>query len=73
MNISTTLAGYFILLLMVIVGFIAYRLARRKSDHPKLITILCVLLCLFPPMALLALVILALWRDKPVLQSSGLQ
>lgn len=73
MNISTTLAGYFILLLMVIVGFIAYRLARRKSDHPKLITILCVLLCLFPPMAVLALLILALWRDKPAPQPSRLQ
>lgn len=69
MNINSTLAGYFILLLMVIVGAIAYRLARRKSDHPKLITTLCVLLCLFPPMALLALLILALWRDKPVPQS----
>ncbi|MGY3904534.1 hypothetical protein ACW5XF_19030 [Aeromonas lusitana] len=69
MNINATLAGYVILLLMVIAGFIAYRLARRKIDHPKLIATLCALLCLFPPMALLALLILALWRDKPALQS----
>jgi len=31
-----------------------------------LVTVLCVLLCLVPPFALLALLILALWRDMPV-------
>ena len=66
MNINATLLGQFIALLMVIVGVLAWRLARRKSRHPVLVTFLCVLLCLAPPLALLALLILALWRDMPV-------
>lgn len=35
MNINATLLGQFIALLMVIVGLIAWRLARRKSEHPE--------------------------------------
>ncbi|MGY3857546.1 hypothetical protein [Aeromonas intestinalis] len=35
MNISSTLAAYFILLLMVIVGFIAYRLYRLSAGAPQ--------------------------------------
>lgn len=34
MNINATLLGQFIALLMVIVGLIAWRLARSKSEHP---------------------------------------
>ncbi|WP_192848987.1 hypothetical protein [Aeromonas veronii] len=41
MNINATLLGQFIALLMVIVGVIAWRLARRKSEHPALITLIC--------------------------------
>lgn len=66
MNINATLLGQFIALLMVIVGVLAWRLARRKSRHPVLITFLCVLLCLAPPFAILALLILALKQDLPV-------
>ena len=66
MTLNATLLGQFILLLMIGVGVMAYRLARRKSRHPVLVTVLCVLLCLFPPLALLALLVLALWRDMPV-------
>jgi ABC-type molybdate transport system permease subunit len=69
MSLNTTLFGQFIVLLMIIVGVVAYRLARRKSEHPALITSLCVLLSLFPPFAILALLILALRRDLPVAQS----
>ncbi|BCK64881.1 hypothetical protein KAM338_32110 [Aeromonas caviae] len=65
MNINATLLGQFIALLMVIVGVIAWRLARRKSRHPVLITFLCMLLCLAPPFAILALLILALKQDLP--------
>ncbi|MDM5091333.1 hypothetical protein OB947_20890 [Aeromonas bestiarum] len=65
MNINATLLGQFIALLMVIVGVLAWRLARRKSRHPVLITFLCVLLCLAPPFAILALLILALKQDLP--------
>ncbi|MFM4724930.1 hypothetical protein ACEUD7_17920 [Aeromonas veronii] len=61
MNINATLLGQFIALLMVIVGLIAWRLARRKSEHPALITLICSLLCLFPPFGLLAL-----WPAGPV-------
>ncbi|MFM5238815.1 hypothetical protein ACEUAP_15675 [Aeromonas veronii] len=61
MNINATLLGQFIALLMVIVGLIAWRLARRKSEHPVLIT----LICLFPPFGLLALLLVALKQDLP--------
>ena len=66
MTINANIYVLFILLLMIVVGVVAWRLARRKSRHPVLITFLCVLLCLVPPFALLALLILALWRDMPV-------
>ncbi|WP_262108270.1 hypothetical protein [Aeromonas sp. Marseille-Q5825] len=66
MPLNANLFMLFALLLMILVGVVAWRLARRKSQHPVLITFLCVLLCLFPPLALLALLILALWRDMPV-------
>lgn len=66
MTINANIYVQFILLLMIVVGVVAWRLARRKSRHPVLVTFLCVLLCLAPPLALLALLILALWRDMPV-------
>lgn len=66
MTINANIYVLFILLLMILVGVVAWRLARRKSPHPVLVTALCVLLCLVPPFALLALLILALWRDMPV-------
>ena len=66
MTLNANIYVLFILLLMIVVGVVAWRLARRKSRHPVLITFLCVLLCLVPPFALLALLILALWRDMPV-------
>ena len=65
MTINSNLFVLFMLLLMIVVGVVAWRLARRKSRHPVLVTFLCVLLCLVPPFALLALLILALWRDMP--------
>ncbi|WP_429149118.1 hypothetical protein [Aeromonas rivipollensis] len=66
MTLNANLFVLFALLLMIVVGVVAWRLARRKSRHPVLITVLCVLLCLVPPFALLALLVLALWRDLPV-------
>lgn len=64
MQINSSLFG--LVMLMMLVGVMAYRLARRKSRNPVLITVLCVLLCLAPPFALLALLVLALWRALPV-------
>lgn len=49
MTINANIYVLFILLLMSIVGVVAWRLARRKSKHPVLITVLCMLLCLAPP------------------------
>ena len=65
MTINANIYVLFILLLMIVAGVVAWRLARRKSRHPVLVTVLCVLLCLFPPFAILALLILALRRDRP--------
>ncbi|MEN9531721.1 MAG: hypothetical protein RIQ83_945 [Pseudomonadota bacterium] len=65
MNINATLLGQFIALLMVIVGLIAWRLARRKGEHPALVTLICSLLCLFPPFGLLVLLLVALKQDLP--------
>ena len=66
MTLNANIYVLSILLLMIVVGVVAWRLARRKSRHPVLVTVLCVLLCLAPPLALLALLVLALWRDLPV-------
>ena len=52
MTINANIYVLFILLLMIVVGVVAWRLARRKSRHPVLVTVLCVLLCLVPPFAL---------------------
>ena len=65
MTLNANIYVLFILLLMILVGVVVWRLARRKSRPPGLVTFLCVLLCLVPPFALLALLILALWRDMP--------
>ncbi|WP_421201157.1 hypothetical protein [Aeromonas enteropelogenes] len=65
MNINTTLLGQGILLLMIIVGGQAYWLARRRSERPALIATLCALLSLFPPLGLLALLLLVLHLDRP--------
>ena len=65
MTLNANIYVLFILLLMIVAGVVAWRLARRKSEHPVLITVLCMLLSLAPPFALLALLILALWRDLP--------
>lgn len=73
MNINATLLGQFIALLMVIVGVIAWRLARRKSEHPALITLICSLLCLFPPFGLLALLLVALKQDLPARSQGALR
>ncbi|MDU1145235.1 hypothetical protein [Aeromonas rivipollensis] len=65
MTLNANLFVLFALLLMIVVGVVAWRLARRKSRHPVLVTFLCVLLCLAPPFAILALLILALKQDLP--------
>jgi len=65
MTLNANIYVLFILLLMIVVGVVAWRLARRKSRHPVLVTFLCVLLCLAPPLAILALLILALKQDLP--------
>lgn len=65
MNINATLLGQGILLLMLVVGGLAYWLARRRSERPALIATLCALLSLFPPLGLLALLLLVLHLDRP--------
>ena len=44
MTINSNLFVLFMLLLMIVVGVVAWRLARRKSRHPVLVTVPCVLL-----------------------------
>ncbi len=65
MDINATLLGQGILLLMIVVGVLAYWLARRRSERPALIATLCALLSLFPPLGLLALLLLVLHLDRP--------
>ena len=40
MTINANIYVLFILLLMIVVGVLAWRLARRKSRHPVLVTVL---------------------------------
>ena len=52
MTINANIYVLFILLLMIVVGVLAWRLAWRKSRHPVLVTVpRCALLCLAPPFA----------------------
>ncbi|MBL0457460.1 hypothetical protein JD499_09615 [Aeromonas enteropelogenes] len=62
MNVNATLLGQGIGSSW---GGLAYWLARRRSERPALIATLCALLSLFPPLGLLALLLLVLHLDRP--------
>ena len=67
MTINSNLFVLFMLLMMIVVGVVAWRLARPASRHARGSSPSCACCSAWcRPFALLALLILALWRDMPV-------
>lgn len=71
MNINATLFGeiiiiFVIIIFAIVIGNLSYSLGKRKTNRPKIIAIVGILLSLIPPLALIYLAILALKKDiKP--------
>lgn len=66
MNISATLIGQLILVLMLVAGAFSYYLGRRKTQTPVLAALLGVVLAVIPPFALLYLLVLLFKKDLAV-------
>tara|TARA_R110000744_G_scaffold352311_1_gene458369 strand:+ start:401 stop:613 length:213 start_codon:yes stop_codon:yes gene_type:complete len=58
-----TLVGELIVYSMFIVGGLSYYLGKRKTSHPKIATLIGVVLCITPPLNLVYLIVLML-KDK---------
>ena len=70
MNINVTLFGELVFYSMFIVGGLSYYLGRRKTNNPKITSLLGVLLCITPPLNLVFLIVLTIKNDisknKPI-------
>jgi ABC-type molybdate transport system permease subunit len=71
MNINVTVIGQFVIGLAVFMAAICYYLGRRKSETPVLVSIIGFFTAVFPPLALVYLLILVFKRDLPTAQSHG--
>ncbi|MBU2880469.1 hypothetical protein KO525_18770 [Psychrosphaera sp. B3R10] len=60
MNINVTFYGELIFYSMFIVGGLSYYLGKRKTNNPKIVTLVGVLLCITPPLNLVYLFVLAI-------------
>ncbi len=60
MDIQLTFYGELVIYSMFIVGGLSYYLGKRKTNNPKFVTILGVVLCLAPPLNLVYLFALTL-------------
>lgn len=69
MDINVTLFGKIVLYSMFIVGGLSYYLGKRKTEKPKVATLIGVLLCLAPPLNIVYLIVLMLKNDTIVKQS----
>ena len=65
MNINGTLLGKSILILALLIGGLCYYLGKRKTDNPLLTAFWGVVLCLFPPLALIYTGMLILKPNLP--------
>jgi hypothetical protein len=63
MNINATLLGEIILIAMMVIGILSYYLGKRKTNTPKIATLIGVLLSLIPPLGLIYLAALVLKKD----------
>jgi len=58
-----TLLTEIIFISIVVVGFLSFYLGKRKTNSPKIVTLIGVLLAIFPPLGLIYLAILVLKND----------
>lgn len=63
MNLNVTLFGEVVFYSMFIVGGLSYYLAKRKTNNPKLVTLIGILLCLTPPLNIVHLIVLSIKND----------
>ena len=50
MNLNVTLYGEIVFYSMFIVGGLSYYLGKRKTNNPKAVALIGVLLCITPPL-----------------------
>jgi|GEM_PF-2014565 len=66
MESSATLAGFVTLVTMLLVGFGSYQLSKDKSNTPKMIGLIGVILSAVPPLGIIYLIAIALMmKNKP--------
>ena len=63
MNINMTLLIEIVFISIVVVGVLSFYLGKRKTNSPKMVTLIGVLLSIFPPLGLIYLAILVLKND----------
>ena len=63
LNINATLYGKIVLVLAIVMTVLCYYLGSRKTKTPKLIAAIGCVTSLFPPLALVYLVLLVLKDD----------
>ena len=62
-NINMTLLIEIVFISIVVVGVLSFYLGKRKTNSPKMVTLIGVLLSIFPPLGLIYLAILVLKND----------
>ncbi len=63
MNLNVTLYGEIVFYSMFIVGGLSYYLGKRKTNNPKVVALIGVLLCLTPPLNIVHLIVLSIKND----------
>jgi ABC-type dipeptide/oligopeptide/nickel transport system permease component len=53
MNINATIYGQLLIVFMLLIGIICYYQGKRKTNSPKIVTLIGVLLCSIPPLAII--------------------
>lgn len=64
MDIGITFYGQLVFYSMFIVGGLSYYLGKRKTNNPKVVALVGVLLCITPPLNLVYLFVLTLKNDE---------
>ena len=64
MNLSVTLYGELVFYSMFIIGGLSYYLGTRKTNNPKLVALIGVVLCITPPLNVVYLIVLSIKNDS---------
>jgi len=63
MNINATLLIEIVLISIVVIGILSFYLGKRKTNSPKIVALVGVLLSTIPPLGLIYLAVLVLKND----------